>query len=61
MDTHCVRDANEIQTSIGSKFFLTIWAILIEMVFFRKCPTCRQQIMGRATTIEKIAASLHYR
>merc|ERR1712212_135101 len=27
----------------------------------RKCPTCRQQIMGRATTIEKIAASLHYR
>merc|ERR550517_2248353 len=27
----------------------------------RKCPTCRQQIIGRATTIEKIAASLHYR
>ena len=60
MDMRCARDANEIQTSIGIHY-LAIWAILIEMNFFRKCPTCRQQIIGRATTIEKIAASLHYR
>jgi len=27
----------------------------------RKCPTCRESIMGRSTTLEKVAASLYYR
>ena len=25
----------------------------------RKCPTCRQEIIGRATTLEKIVAALY--
>ena len=50
----CKRNPNiNRYLSIGNPLH---WAIII-----RKCPTCRQQIIGRATTIEKIAASLHYR